>query len=101
VDGVGVVLDGIGGGVALGSYRALRRRGRLVIYGHYGTTVGGRRSVRRVAVFYLSGALVFAGTLLPNGKRVPAFQVAKIATAIPSGSGRMPLRFSSSWQSEG
>jgi NADPH2:quinone reductase len=83
LDGVDVVLDGIGGSVALGSYRALRRGGRLVMYGHYGTTVAGRRNVRRVAVFYLSGALVFAGNLLPNGKRVLAFQVAKLRDRHP------------------
>jgi NADPH:quinone reductase len=77
-DGVDVVLDGIGGSVAFGSYRALRRGGRLVMYGHYGTTIAGRKSGRRIAVFYLSGALVFAGNLLPNGKRVLAFQVAKL-----------------------
>jgi NADPH2:quinone reductase len=82
-DGVDVVLDGIGGSVALGSYRALRRGGRLVMYGHYGTTVGGRKSARRVALFYLSGALVFAGNLLPNGKRVRAFQVAKLRDRHP------------------
>ena len=83
VDGVDVVLDGIGGGVALGSYRVLRRGGRLVMYGHYGTTVGGRRSARRIALFYLSGALVFAGNLLPDGKRVLAFQVAKLRDRHP------------------
>ena len=70
--------NGIGGSVALNSYRALRRGGRLVMYGHYGTTIGGRKSARRIAVFYLTGALVFAGNLLPNGKRVLAFQVAKL-----------------------
>ena len=82
-NGVDVVLDGIGGSVALGSYRALRRGGRLVMYGHYGTTIGGRKSARRIAVFYLSGALVFAGNLLPNGKRVLAFQVAKLRDRRP------------------
>jgi NADPH2:quinone reductase len=82
-NGVDVVLDGIGGGVALDSYRALRRGGRLVMYGHYGTTVGGRKSARRVALFYLSGALVFAGNLLPDGKRVRAFQVAKLRDRHP------------------
>lgn len=82
-EGVDVVLDGIGGRVALGSYRALRRGGRLVMYGHYGTTVGGRKSARRVALFYLSGALVFAGNLLPHGKRVRAFQVAKLRDRHP------------------
>jgi NADPH2:quinone reductase len=82
-DGVDVVLDGVGGSVALGSYRALRRGGRLVMYGHYGTTIGGRKSARRIAVFYLAGAMVFAGNLLPNGKRVLAFQVAKLRDRHP------------------
>lgn len=83
-DGVDVVLDGIGGSVALGSYRSLRRGGRLVMYGHYGTTVGGRKSARRIALFYLAGALVFAGNVLPNRKRVLAFQVAKLRDRHPA-----------------
>jgi NADPH2:quinone reductase len=82
-DGVDVALDGIGGRVALRSYRALRRGGRLVMYGHYGTTVAGRKSARRVALFYLSGALAFASNLLPDGKRVLAFQVAKLRDRHP------------------
>jgi NADPH:quinone reductase len=82
-DGVDVALDGIGGGVALGSYRVLRRGGRLVMYGHYGTTIGGRKSARKAALFYLSGALVFAANLLPNDKRVLAFQVAKLRDRHP------------------
>jgi len=64
-DGVDVVLDGIGGSVALGSYRALRRGGRLVMYGHYGITVGLRKSARKAALFYLTGALVFASNSSP------------------------------------
>ena len=83
-DGVDVVLDGIGGSVALRSYRALHRGGRLVMYGHYGTTIGGRKSARRIAVFYLSGALVFGGNLLPTGKRVLTFQVAKLRDRHPT-----------------
>jgi len=82
-NGVDVVLDGIGGRVSLGSYRALRRGGRLVMYGHYGTTIGGRKSAHRIAVFYLVGALVFAANILPNGKRVLAFQVAKLRDRHP------------------
>jgi NADPH2:quinone reductase len=82
-NGVDVVLDGIGGGVALDSYRALRRGGRLVMYGHYGTTIAGRKSTRRIAVFYLYAALVFAANLLPNGKRVLTFQVAKLRDRRP------------------
>jgi len=54
------------------------------MYGHYGTTIGGRKSARRIAMFYLTGALVFAGNLLPNGKRVLAFQVAKLRDRHPS-----------------
>ena len=80
-DGVDVVLDGVGGSVALGSYRALRRGGRLVMYGHYGTTIGGRKSARRIAVFYLAGALVFAGNLLSNGQASPG---------LPSGEAPRP-----------
>lgn len=86
-----MVLDGIGGSVALGSYRALRRGGRLVMYGHYDTTISGRKSARRIAVFYLSGALVFAGNLLPAGKQVLVFQVAKLRDRQR---GRTRIRFS-------
>jgi NADPH:quinone reductase len=82
-DRVDVVLDGIGGKVALGSYRALRRGGRLVMFGHYGTLVQGRKSLRAMAAFYLAGALVFAGNVLPNGKRVRMFQVAKLRDRRP------------------
>ena len=42
------------------------------------------KSARRVAVFYLLGALVFAGNLLPNGKRVLTFQVAKLRDRRPT-----------------
>ncbi len=83
-DGVDVALDGIGGRVALRSYRALRRGGRLVMYGHYGTTIAGRKSAKRVALFYLSGAPAFASNLLPDGKRVLAFQVAKLRGRHPN-----------------
>ena len=82
-DGVDVALDGIGGKVALHSYRALRRGGRLVMFGHYGTLVHGRKSLRAIALFYLAGALVFAGNVLPNGKRVRVFQVAKLRDRKP------------------
>jgi NADPH2:quinone reductase len=82
-DGVDVVLDGIGGIVALRSYRALGRGGRLVMFGHYSTLVGGRKSVRRMAVFYLSAAMVFAANLVPDGKRVLSFQVAKLRDRHP------------------
>jgi NADPH2:quinone reductase len=40
-DGADVVLDGIGGRVALRFYRALCRGRRLVLFGHYSTLVWG------------------------------------------------------------
>ncbi len=40
---VDVVLDGLGGGLSLRSFRALRPGGRLVIYGHSSTISDGHR----------------------------------------------------------
>lgn len=54
------------------------------MYGHYGTTAGGRKNACSIALFYLYGAIVFAGNLLPNGKRVLAFQVAKLRDRRPA-----------------
>jgi NADPH2:quinone reductase len=81
--GVDVVLDGIGGAVSLRSYRALRRGGCLVMFGHYSTTVAGRKNMRRMAIFYLAGAMVFAANLIPDGRRVQTFQVAKLQDRHP------------------
>ena len=39
--------------------------------------------MRRMAVFYLSGAMVFAANLVPDGKRVLPFQVAKLRDRHP------------------
>ena len=82
-DGVDVVLDGIGGTVAVRSLPALAPRGRLVMYGHYATLADGRRSYRRVAAFYAAGALAFAANLLPRGRRVLAYQSAKTRDRHP------------------
>src|SRR6266568_4541685 len=82
-EGVDVVLDGIGGAVSLRSYRALRGGGRLVMFGHYSTTVAGRKSMRRIAIFYLAGAMVFAANLIPDGRRVRTFRVAKLRDRRP------------------
>jgi NADPH2:quinone reductase len=81
-DGVDVVLDGIGGTVALRSLRALAPSGRLVMYGHHSTLVHGRRSAKKVALFYTTGALTFAANLLP-GRRVLAYQSAKTRDRHP------------------
>ncbi len=74
--GVDVVLDGIGGINSLRSYRALAPHGLLVMYGHYSTLVNGRRSPRRLAVFYAAGALAFAANALPGGRRIRLYRSA-------------------------
>lgn len=81
--GVDVVLDGIGGTVSLRSYRVLRRGGRLVLFGHHSTLVGGRRSARRVAEFYASGAAALLANLVPDGRRVTSYQIAKLRDRRP------------------
>ncbi len=81
--GVDVVLDGIGGAVSLRSYRALRRGGRLVLFGHHSTLVGGRRSPRKLAEFYASGAAALVANLAPDGLRVTLYQIAKLRDRRP------------------
>lgn len=75
-DGVDVVLDGIGGVTSLRSYGLLARRGRLVLFGHHSTLVGGRRRVGRVATFYALSGLTVAAGLLPGRRRVRTYRIA-------------------------
>ncbi len=76
--GADVVLDGVGGKTSLRSYRSLKRGGRLVLFGHLGTLVKGGRSMRAIALFYAGAALTLAGNLIPDGKRVHTYQIAKL-----------------------
>jgi NADPH:quinone reductase len=82
VGGVDVVLDGIGGSVSVRSYRVLRRGGRLVLFGHRSTLVGGRRSARKIAEFYASGGVTLLANVLP-GRRVTLYQIAKLRDLHP------------------
>lgn len=81
--GVDVVLDGIGGTVSVRSYRVLRRGGRLVLFGHRSTLVEGRRSARKIAEFYASGAATLLASVLPDGRRVTLYQIAKLRDRYP------------------
>ena len=81
--GVDIVLDGIGGPVALRSFRALRRGnpitgdpgGRLVTMGAYNTLVNGRKSVRGWLKWYPAMMLVSVwGQLSPN-RRVSGYRI--------------------------
>jgi NADPH:quinone reductase-like Zn-dependent oxidoreductase len=77
-DGVDVVLDGFGGGLSLQSFRALRRGGRLVVYGHSGTVAHGRRSWRGWINWYATTATVSLWGLLSPGRRVLVYRIQKL-----------------------
>ena len=57
-DGVDVALDGLGGPLSLRSFRALRRGGRLVVFGRYATIAHGRKNWPAVFGWYASTAAV-------------------------------------------
>jgi NADPH:quinone reductase len=93
--GVDVALDGIGGGVSVRSFRALRPGGRLVVYGHYSTLSQGRKSWRGWAEWYASIACVgVAGVLSPEatGAELPDRQAARPPSGLVSRGLRRPGR---------
>lgn len=82
-DGVDVALDGIGGGLSLRSYRALRPGGRLVIIGHYSTLAHGRKNRRGWISWYASTAGVGLLGLLSRRRTVLAYRIAKLRDRHP------------------
>jgi NADPH:quinone reductase-like Zn-dependent oxidoreductase len=82
-DGVDVVLDGLGGGVSLRSYRALCSGGRLVIYGHHATLADGRKSRRGWAAWYAATAYVGLAGLLSPRRSVLGYRIAKLRDRHP------------------
>lgn len=82
-DGVDMAFDGIGGLVSIRSYRALRRGGRLVLFGHYTTIAAGHRSLLGTTEFYGYGlATILAGLLSPS-RRVMTYRIAKLRDRHP------------------
>lgn len=85
-DGVDVVLDGIGGPVALRSFRVLRcgnpilgdPGGRLVTMGYYAALSHGRRSWRGWFEWYPATAVVALWGLLSPRRRVLGYRVQKL-----------------------
>jgi NADPH:quinone reductase-like Zn-dependent oxidoreductase len=77
-DGVDVALDGFGGGLSLRSFRALRRGGRLVVFGHSGTVAHGRRSWRGWMKWYATTAAVSLWGLLAPRRRVLVYRVQRL-----------------------
>jgi NADPH:quinone reductase-like Zn-dependent oxidoreductase len=92
--GVDVALDGLGGGVSLRSFRALRPGGRLVLYGHYATLAHGRKSWRRWIEWYAATATVALWGLLSPRRRVLAYRIQKLREGhqvLPVGRGPRAL----------
>jgi NADPH:quinone reductase len=82
-DGVDVVLDGIGGPVALRSFRALRvgnqitgdPGGRLVTMGNYNTMVQGRKNWRGWVEWYPAMATVWLWGMLSTRRRLSGYRI--------------------------
>ena len=81
--GVDVAIDGIGGSLSFRSLRALRKGGRLVLFGHQSTVVNGRRSLSRLMSFYGWAAVtMLAGKVLPH-RTVTLYRIAKLRDRHP------------------
>jgi NADPH:quinone reductase-like Zn-dependent oxidoreductase len=92
-DGVDVVLDSLGGGISLRSFRALRPGGRLVVFGHSATISHGHKSRRGWIEWYVATATVALWGLLSPRRRVSAYRIQKLRKGhqvLPMGS-RRPL----------
>jgi NADPH:quinone reductase len=77
-DGVDVALDGLGGPLSLRSFGALRRGGRLVVFGRYSTIAHGRKNWPAVFEWYAATAAVALLGLLSPSRRVLAYRVQKL-----------------------
>jgi len=91
--GVDVALDGLGGALSLRSFRALTRDGRLVVFGHYSTIVGGRKSWRGWAEWYGATATVGAWGALSR-RDVMAYRIQRLHKGhqwVPMSIGKAPL----------
>ena len=92
-DGVDVVLDSLGGGISLRSFRALRPGGRLVVFGHSATISHGHKSRRGWIEWYAATATVALWGLLSPRRRVSAYRIQKLRKGhqvLPIGSRRPP-----------
>jgi NADPH:quinone reductase-like Zn-dependent oxidoreductase len=93
-DGVDAVLDGLGGATSIRSFRALRRGGRLVVFGHYATIKQGRKSWRGWAEWYGATATVALWGLVSPSRRVMAYRIQRLRDSrqlLPV-AGRRPAR---------
>jgi NADPH:quinone reductase-like Zn-dependent oxidoreductase len=80
-DGVDVVLDSLGGPLSLRSFRALRRGGRLVVFGRYATLSDGRKDWPAVIQWYASIATLWVWAKLSPHRRAFAYHIQKFRDA--------------------
>jgi NADPH2:quinone reductase len=78
---VDVVLDSLGGPLSLRSFRALRRGGRLVVFGRYATLSHGRKDWPAVIEWYASIATLWVWAKLSPRRRVSAYHIQKFRDA--------------------
>ena len=74
-DGVDVVLDSLGGPISLRSFRALRRGGRLVVFGRYSTLKDGHKDWGAVFRWYPAVAATWIRGMLSPTRRALKYQV--------------------------
>lgn len=81
--GVDVVLDGLGGAMAVRSFRALRAGGRLVVFGYSSALTQGRRS-RWAWIKWnaQTGGVLLRGVLSP-GRQVKSYRIDKLRNRHP------------------
>lgn len=92
--GVDVVLDRLGGRTSLGSFRALRPGGRLVLYGHYATLSHGHKSWRALIEWYAATATLALWGVLSSRRQVHAYRIQKLCEGrqvLPIGRGHPAL----------
>lgn len=85
-DGVDVVFDAIGGSHLWRSYRALRKGGKVVAFGHatslvQGTLTGGRRS--RLRGLPTIAGYILASNLIPNRKKIVLYSIQTLKRRKP------------------
>jgi NADPH:quinone reductase-like Zn-dependent oxidoreductase len=92
--GVDVAVDSLGGPISLRSFRALRRGGRLVVFGRYDTLKDGHKDWPAVIKWYASIAGVWVWSKVSPRRHAASYHVQKYrdhATRRPGAVGGEPM----------
>jgi NADPH:quinone reductase len=82
-DGVDIVFDAVGGWNLVRSFRALRKRGRLVAYGFSASMVGGKRDLKRMISTASGCAAAYLLKLLAWNKRCLIYSIQMLKRREP------------------